>query len=103
MDLPPIGAHCSLPSCRKLDLLPIRCRCDNQFCKDHIFPDAHQCPVDPSALRDDASPAALQKLQRCALASCTKPSLDAYVGGSAGEENRTSALCPRCSLAYCAS
>lgn len=102
MDLPPIGAHCSLSSCRKLDLLPIRCRCDNQFCKDHIFPDAHQCPVDPSqALKDTSS--APQKLQRCALTSCNKPSLDAYVGDSAGEQDRTSALCPRCTLAYCAS
>jgi len=102
MDLPPIGAHCSLPSCRELDLLPIRCRCDNQFCKVHIFPDAHQCPVDPSQALRDASPE-LQRLQRCALASCNKPSLDAFVGDLAGEQGRTSALCPRCTLAYCAS
>ncbi|KAH9967931.1 hypothetical protein BC827DRAFT_1258134 [Russula dissimulans] len=102
MDLPLIGAHCSLSSCRKLDLLPIRCRCDKQFCKDHIFPDAHQCPVDPSQALKDASPA-LQKLQRCAFATCTKPSLDAYVGDSAGEQGRAFALCPRCTLAYCAS
>jgi hypothetical protein len=102
MDLPPIGAHCSLPSCRELDLLPIRCRCDSQFCKTHIFPDAHQCPVDPSQALRDASPA-LQRLQRCAFASCNKPSLDAFVGDSAGEQGRTSALCPRCTLAYCAS
>ena len=102
MDLPPIGAHCSLPSCRELDLLPIRCRCEKQFCKDHIFPDAHQCPVDPSqALKDASTP--LQLLQRCAFASCAKPSLAAYVGDSAKEEGRASALCPRCTLAYCAS
>ncbi|KAH9999028.1 hypothetical protein BJV77DRAFT_978537 [Russula vinacea] len=102
MDLPLIGAHCSLPSCRELDLLPIRCRCDRQFCKNHVFPDAHQCPIDPSQALRDASPA-LQKLQRCALASCTKPSLDAFVGDAAGEQGRASALCPRCTLAYCAS
>ena len=102
MDLPVIGAHCSLSSCRNLDLLPIRCRCDKQFCKDHIFPDAHQCPVDPSQALKDASPV-LQKLQRCALATCTKPSLDAYVGDSAGEQGRASMVCPRCGLAYCAS
>ncbi|KAI0003320.1 hypothetical protein BJV74DRAFT_764632 [Russula compacta] len=103
MDLAPIGAHCSLPSCRKLDLLPIRCRCDKQFCKDHIFPDTHQCPVDLSQTLRDASPGALQKLQRCAFVSCSKPSLEAFVSDSAGKEGRTSALCPRCMLAYCAS
>jgi hypothetical protein len=103
MDLPPIGAHCSLPSCRQLDLLPIRCRCDKQFCKDHILPDAHQCPVDPSQALKDAS-TQLQKLHRCAFASCAKPSLAAYASDSTKEEGRTtSALCPRCTLAYCAS
>ena len=104
MDLAPIGAHCSLPSCRALDLLPIRCRCDLQFCKDHIFPDTHDCPVDPSqALRDDETPPTLQKrLQRCSLASCNKPSLDAFVGDSAGDGGRVSALCARCKLGYCA-
>lgn len=103
MDLPPIGTHCSLPSCRVLDLLPIRCRCDKQFCKDHIFPDDHQCPVDLSQAPRDASPTALPKLQRCALVSCNKPSLNAYAGDSAREEGGASALCPRCTLAYCAS
>ncbi|KAI0303457.1 hypothetical protein B0F90DRAFT_1374667 [Multifurca ochricompacta] len=102
MDLAPIGAHCSLPSCHKLDLLPILCHCDQQFCKDHIFPDTHHCPVDPSKALRDASPA-LQTLQRCAFASCNKPSLDAFVGDSAGNEGRTSALCQRCNLGYCAS
>jgi hypothetical protein len=102
MDLAPIGAHCSLPSCRALDLLPIRCRCDQQFCKVHIFPDTHECPVDPSqALRDASSPA-LQKLQRCSFASCNKPSLDAFIGDSAGDGGRVSALCARCKLGYCA-
>ncbi|KAH9977268.1 hypothetical protein BGW80DRAFT_1167154 [Lactifluus volemus] len=102
MDLAHIGAHCSLASCHELDLLPIRCRCDKQFCKNHIFPDAHQCPVDPSQALRDASPT-LQKLQRCAFVSCNKPSLDAFVGDSAGEGGRTSSLCTRCKLGYCAS
>ncbi|KAI9450413.1 hypothetical protein F5148DRAFT_596463 [Russula earlei] len=34
-----------VPAASKLDL---RCYCDKQFCKDHIFPDAYQCLVDPS-------------------------------------------------------
>ncbi|KAH9056634.1 hypothetical protein EDB87DRAFT_1687078 [Lactarius vividus] len=102
MDLAPIGAHCSLPSCRALDLLPIRCRCDQQFCKEHIFPDTHDCPVDPSQALRDASSHALQKLRRCSFASCNKPSLDAFVGDSAGDEGRISALCARCKLGYCA-
>ncbi|KAI9510388.1 hypothetical protein F5148DRAFT_593313 [Russula earlei] len=104
MDLPLIGAHCSLSSCRKLDLLPIRCHCDKQFCKDHIFPDAHQCLVDPSrAPMDASSPVLLPKLQRCAFVACNKASLDAYLGDPAREQSRASALCRRCDFAYCAS
>ncbi|KAJ2958113.1 hypothetical protein NUW54_g14554 [Trametes sanguinea] len=40
-----IGAHCALPSCNLNDFLPIRCKCDKLFCRDHIAPDAHRCPL----------------------------------------------------------
>ncbi|KAI0050043.1 hypothetical protein FA95DRAFT_1488080 [Auriscalpium vulgare] len=104
MDLAPIGAHCSLSSCSQLDLLPIRCRCDAQFCRDHIFPDRHDCPVDPSHALKQAP--ALEKLRRCAFVSCKKPSLEAYTSSPAEaneQPDRIAALCTRCKLGYCAS
>ncbi|KAI0060837.1 hypothetical protein BV25DRAFT_1827397 [Artomyces pyxidatus] len=98
MDLPVIGAHCALASCHQLDLLPIRCRCDNQFCSAHIFPDNHDCPVDPSYAPSDRP--ALDKLQRCAVVACTRPSLDGFVSDA---QAGVRARCPRCTLGYCAS
>src|SRR6266702_4417694 len=50
---------------------------------------------------DESSPA-LQTLRRCSFAPCNKPSLDAFIGDSAGDEGRISALCARCKLGYCA-
>ena len=43
--LPQIGAHCSLSSCSLNDFLPIRCTCQQLFCRDHISPDIHHCPL----------------------------------------------------------
>jgi hypothetical protein len=92
----------SVPSARSH--LAASCRSDvAAFCKDHIFPDTHECPVDPSQALKDASPPAFQKLQRCSFASCNKPSLDAFVDDSTGDGGRVSALCVRCKLGYCAS
>lgn len=35
-----------------LDFLPIKCSfCTQVFCKNHIQPDTHQCPADPSLSR----------------------------------------------------
>ncbi|THH09169.1 hypothetical protein EW146_g8764 [Bondarzewia mesenterica] len=99
MDLAPIGAHCSLASCNELDLLPIRCLCDQQFCRNHFLPDAHACPVDTSKR---SAGLAFAKLQRCALVNCSKPSLEAYMSKDTDDSKRTRALCPRCMLAYCA-
>ncbi|EIM90521.1 uncharacterized protein STEHIDRAFT_51503 [Stereum hirsutum FP-91666 SS1] len=97
MDLPLIGAHCSLSSCNELDLLPIRCLCDKQYCRKHFLPDDHACPINLTATPQPA----LDKLQRCASVNCKKPSLEAFVRSS--DTNRVPALCPRCNLAYCAS
>ncbi|KAJ3558058.1 hypothetical protein NM688_g1136 [Phlebia brevispora] len=101
MSLPEIGAHCSLESCHVNDFLPIRCRCDLLFCKDHISPEAHSC----SLLRaQNTTPISerLKKLQRCAADKCNKPSLEAFVADSENTDGRTPAVCPRCKQAFCA-
>lgn len=100
MDLPVIGSHCSLATCRDLDLLPIKCRCDKVFCRYHISPESHECPVDPAEHRESVG-ASFEKLERCAAENCNKPSLDAFVGG-ASNESKSSAGCPHCQKAFCA-
>ncbi|OBZ75474.1 AN1-type zinc finger protein 1 [Grifola frondosa] len=99
MDMPSIGAHCSVSSCNVNDFLPIRCKCEHLFCKDHILPESHSCPVDPSA-RDSVIP--FPRLHRCAAVNCSKPSLDSYVSDSADVVGRTPAVCVRCQLSFCA-
>ncbi|KAG8433021.1 hypothetical protein GDO86_013179 [Hymenochirus boettgeri] len=45
MELPDLGKHCSEPTCRQLDFLPMKCdACDELFCKNHITYDQHTCP-----------------------------------------------------------
>ncbi|KII88792.1 hypothetical protein PLICRDRAFT_638376 [Plicaturopsis crispa FD-325 SS-3] len=97
MDLPAIGSHCALASCNELDLLPIRCRCDKFFCRHHSFPDAHNC----TAVSDRSQSTPFDKLQRCALDKCNKPSLEAYLGDSSDIKDRSPATCSRCNLSFC--
>ncbi|KAI0075822.1 hypothetical protein K474DRAFT_1663820 [Panus rudis PR-1116 ss-1] len=107
MSLPEIGAHCTVPSCNINDFLPIRCKCDNLFCKSHISAEAHSCPVitiSGTALNELG--AASSTLQKCAAEGCKKPSLEAFVSDSTRENTssrRSAALCPRCKQAFCAS
>ncbi|KAF7636929.1 AN1-type domain-containing protein [Meloidogyne graminicola] len=43
-EFPDVGAHCSVPECRQLDFLPIKCNvCSHIFCKNHHSYDAHRC------------------------------------------------------------
>lgn len=100
-DIPAIGAHCSLERCNVNDFLPIKCRCDRLFCKDHISPESHSCPVLSNASTLEPQQFS-QKLQRCAAQGCAKPSLEAFVAQSSDKEGRTPALCPRCTQAFCA-
>ena len=90
MDLPQIGAHCSLPSCNVLDFLPMVCQCKASFCSQHISPDLHGCrAVRPN--NNTSAPSTLP-LQRCAFEGCQKPSLPAY--------NETG--CSVCHKSFCA-
>jgi hypothetical protein len=96
-----VGAHCSLERCNVNDFLPIKCHCERVFCKDHISPESHSCPLLESSFT--AQPArSAQKLNRCAAEKCNKPSLEAFIANSSDTEGRTPALCPQCHQAFCA-
>ncbi|EDO37071.1 predicted protein [Nematostella vectensis] len=44
-ELPALGDHCEVLSCKLLDFLPFICSdCTKTFCKDHRTKDAHSCP-----------------------------------------------------------
>ncbi|CAH8555457.1 unnamed protein product [Schistosoma haematobium] len=44
MEFPNLGANCSVPTCRMLDFLPVRCSgCHGVFCKNHYLYDSHNC------------------------------------------------------------
>ncbi|KAM9248476.1 AN1-type zinc finger protein 2B isoform 1-T1 [Dugong dugon] len=44
MEFPDLGAHCSEPSCQRLDFLPLKCdACSGIFCADHVAYAQHQC------------------------------------------------------------
>ncbi|CAG7722471.1 unnamed protein product [Allacma fusca] len=46
MEFPSLGQHCSEPSCRQLDFLPVNCdSCKNTFCMDHYSYVRHNCPT----------------------------------------------------------
>ncbi|KIY69598.1 hypothetical protein CYLTODRAFT_372403 [Cylindrobasidium torrendii FP15055 ss-10] len=91
-----VGRQCNQSNCHQVDFLPIRCSCTAYFCRDHITPDAHECPTHVSS--NTSSPSGAQPLDRCSLEHCEKPSLGAF----AAEEAKKDALCTRCRLAFCA-
>lgn len=100
--LPSIGAHCAVSSCNINDFLPIRCRCDKLFCKDHIFPDTHECSL-INRFTPGSSAAVSPALKRCALEKCTKPSLEAFFPDTeSATASRSPAVCPQCHLSFCA-
>lgn len=44
MEFPDLGAHCSEPSCQRLDFLPLKCdACLGIFCADHVAYAQHHC------------------------------------------------------------
>nr|XP_020026418.1 AN1-type zinc finger protein 2B isoform X2 [Castor canadensis] len=44
MEFPDLGAHCSEPSCQRLDFLPLKCdACSGIFCADHVTYAQHHC------------------------------------------------------------
>ncbi|KDR81349.1 hypothetical protein GALMADRAFT_113542 [Galerina marginata CBS 339.88] len=93
MDLPQIGAHCSLASCNALDFLPITCQCNKSFCFEHITPDHHECPALHTCITRDL-PAFSDPLQRCLVEGCQKPRLRIYNGA-------TDETCPACHQSFC--
>ena len=74
MDLPQIGAHCSLDACNILDFLPIKCRCNKFYCSAHINPDHHACLANPTiTLRLNVNTDKRHVI--CTLDGCEKASL----------------------------
>ncbi|KAF8876513.1 hypothetical protein CPB84DRAFT_1715087 [Gymnopilus junonius] len=92
MDLPQIGAHCSLPSCNLLDFLPITCRCNQSFCSEHISPDLHECPAFSRRVESTKSS---DPLPRCFLDGCQRPRLRNYT-------NAIDETCSHCHQSFCA-
>ncbi|RDB24190.1 AN1-type zinc finger protein 1 [Hypsizygus marmoreus] len=90
-----IGAQCSHSPCKEIDFLPIICKCNKYFCKTHISPDVHQCPVDLTSNNPTNLP--FVKLQRCAAERCGKPSLNAFNGGQGSVPT-----CSQCQRSFCA-
>ncbi|XP_048339742.1 AN1-type zinc finger protein 2B isoform X4 [Sphaerodactylus townsendi] len=44
MEFPDLGAHCSEPSCKRLDFLPLKCdACGQLFCTNHVAYAHHNC------------------------------------------------------------
>ncbi|KAJ2933957.1 hypothetical protein H1R20_g3120, partial [Candolleomyces eurysporus] len=88
-----IGAHCAVASCNVRDFLPIACKCNNLYCRDHISPDLHSCTeiheYDPS------QSSGLPKLRRCDIEGCNKPSLFAFTTVPDRE------TCDKCRKAFC--
>lgn len=104
MDIPSVGAHCALPSCNVNDFLPIKCTCEQVFCRAHISPDLHACPsLDAhSNFQPDSSSDPSKRLQRCAFETCNKPSLESFLSSETREDSsRSPAVCSRCSKAFC--
>lgn len=104
MSLPDIGARCSLPSCSVHDFLPIRCKCDNLFCRDHINPDLHACTANQPVAAPDGASSTLKR-QRCAAEGCPKLSLESAISADNATDpptGRTPAICPECSRSFCA-
>ena len=99
--MPAVGAHCALARCNVNDFLPIKCRCDHLFCREHIQPEEHACPLLEQVHTPRAGEPA-PKLQRCAADKCTKLSLEAFIADKDQKDGRTPALCPQCQKAFCA-
>jgi hypothetical protein len=110
-DLLDIGAQCSLPGCLYVDFLPLRCACDQFFCREHICADEHQCTAASNRIPVTSTSGAAsteQSLQRCSLAGCEKPSMHAFAKKKADNTELEAqlsvvpVLCARCQQGYCA-
>ena len=75
MDLPQIGAHCSLSACNILDFLPIKCRCDKLYCSAHINPDHHACRASSTISLSPNINTDTELHAVCVLDGCKKASL----------------------------
>ncbi|KAF8892707.1 hypothetical protein BD779DRAFT_1205602 [Infundibulicybe gibba] len=91
-----IGSQCSFASCNQIDFLPILCGCKKLFCKDHILPDAHACPLTQQPT-PSTSKTWVEKLWRCEVVGCTKATLGAYLQSEAS----SFIGCAQCHKSFC--
>jgi hypothetical protein len=96
MDLLQIGSQCSHSSCDQIDFLPILCRCSKYFCRHHITSYRHSCPIDLAA--NDPTTGLFHNIQRCAINTCGKPSLNVSNSNDSDLKN----ACPQCRKSFCA-
>ncbi|KAI9031113.1 hypothetical protein DFJ74DRAFT_764229 [Hyaloraphidium curvatum] len=92
MELPTLGAHCSLPSCTALDFLPFPCpKCPGAFCPAHRHYASHACPGDPDRVvsAEDAQKGESEK------AACGRE------GCGVREVRTLLSTCAGCGGAYC--
>lgn len=96
-DLLQVGSQCSLSTCNVSDFLPITCKCTQVFCRDHILPDAHACTAvtTPTGAGAQAGGQAKERLRRCDIEGCNKPTLFAF---TTSVERET---CEKCRKAFC--
>lgn len=95
-----LGLRCDSTSCSQFDFLSIKCHCNKVFCRDHISPDNHSCPLLDGPAEGQTVP--FVKRQRCALGDCQKLSLQSASSEAGVEMNPPSpASCLKCSLSFC--
>ena len=57
MEFPDLGSHCNLPTCKRLDFLPVQCPgCAKDFCSSHFPSWCHDCPTPPADARVPVCP-----------------------------------------------
>ncbi|KAL8601079.1 hypothetical protein ACOMHN_040780 [Nucella lapillus] len=88
-ELPHIGKHCFVESCKQLDFLPFDCDgCGNTFCLQHKGKDGHQC--DKHLLSAASAEYTGPKGFSCSVKDCSQREL-------------TPIACEHCHLSFCLS
>ncbi|KAH6918867.1 hypothetical protein BKA70DRAFT_1176496 [Coprinopsis sp. MPI-PUGE-AT-0042] len=90
-----VGQQCSIDTCNVQDFLPFECRCNQVYCRDHIFPESHACAAVRPALTDAEVAESGSKVKKCDVEGCNKPTLYAF---SSNPERES---CEKCKQSHC--
>lgn len=95
MELPDVGKHCAISTCKLLDFLPFVCsQCGNTFCLEHRSFEAHNCTstkVEEAQIEEKASEVLVNATARklkCAIMQCK-------------ETEYVRIICPECKQNFC--